>query len=337
MRKTFYRPLRTDHCDGRRFFNPEGLEPPNLRRILEWRLYGKPVLWPERFESPYPRDVPPERVEGRRLRLSHIGHAGFLLQTAGVNILIDPIWSERCSPFSFLGPRRRAEPGIDFDDLPAIDVVCVTHSHYDHMDRPTLMRLNERFRPRFVVPLGLERILKRWSRTTDAEGFDWHERLALADGLAVTFWPTHHWSARGIHDRRRTLWTSFAFETPAGFYYHVGDTGFDGGRRYASAREAFGPARLAVLPIGAYEPRFVMQGQHQDPDEAVLGMEILGAERAVGSHWGYFRLTDEAIDDPPRRLAQALRDRGHPLERFIAARPGFVHELAPHETRSPPI
>ncbi len=334
--RRYYDGPRSDHFDGTRFFNPGGVEPADLRCILRWQLRGEPVPWPDRFESPLPKDTPPATVGGERLRLTFIGHAGFLLQTADVNILLDPVYSERCSPFSFLGPKRHAEPGIAFDDLPKIDIVCLSHSHYDHMDKPTIAQLQTRFRPRFVVPLGVDCLIRDWHPKADVEAFDWHDRVALANGLHVTLDPTHHWSARGTFDRRRTLWTSFAFETPAGLFYYVGDTGFDHGRNFIAARKRYGPAKLAVLPIGAYEPRYVMAPQHQEPDEAVRAARFLEAEMAIGSHWGYFKLTDEAVDDPPRRLAAALEKWDHPAARFVAGRPGLVHEL-PHDIDARPV
>ena len=332
----YYDGPRSDHFDGTRFFNPGGIEPADLRCILRWQLRGKPVPWPERFDSPLPKDNPPASVGEERLRLAYIGHAGFLLQTAGVNILLDPVYSQRCSPFSFLGPRRHADPGIAFDDLPEIDIVCLSHSHYDHMDAPTITRLQARFSPRFVVPLGVDALIRGWHPKADVEAFDWHDRVSLADGLSVSLDPTHHWSARGLLDRRRTLWASFAFETPAGLFYYVGDTGFDHGRNFIAARKRYGSAKLAVLPIGAYEPRYVMAPQHQEPDEAVRAARFLEAEMTIGSHWGYFKLTDEAVDDPPKRLAAALERWDHPPARFVAGRPGLVHEL-PHEIDAPPV
>ncbi|MEX6506474.1 MBL fold metallo-hydrolase [Jiella sp. M17.18] len=317
----------SDHCDGRRFFNPAGLPPAGLKAIWDWRRSADPAAWPERFESPFPPDAPPERVTGERLRLSHIGHSGNLLQTAGVNVLVDPHFSARCSPSQRFGPMRHAEPGIAFAALPPIDVVLVSHSHYDHMDRATLTRLHDDHRPRFVVPLGVDRIVRGWRRKARIEAYDWHERAELGEKLSVTLWPAHHWSARGVFDRRKTLWASFALQTPAGFVFHAGDTGFNAGRDFAAAREAFGPAALAVLPIGAYEPRAIMKPQHQEPDEAVRAARLLEAALAVGVHWGYWQLTDEAIDDPLRRLEAALSRWSHPPERFVAARPGMVVEL----------
>ena len=321
----YYAGPATDHFDGKRFFNPGGEMPASLRAVWEWQRAGNRKLWPEAFPSPYPQDRPPHAVTGGAARMTAIGHASFLLQTDGLNILVDPVWSERCAPP--VGPKRFNPPGIRFEDLPAIHVVCVTHSHYDHMDRPTLRRLHDAHRPRFVVPLGCDALIRGFRRRADVAAFDWHARVRLNEEVSVTLDPTHHWSARGILDRRMTLWASFAFETPAGLVYVVGDTGFGGGANYRAARQKFGAPKLAVLPIGAYEPRRVMRPQHQDPDEAVRGARFLQAERVLGSHWGTFQLTDEAVEDPLERLAASCARWRFAPERFVPARPGLVCAL----------
>ncbi|MBC8130872.1 MAG: MBL fold metallo-hydrolase [Rhizobiaceae bacterium] len=315
----------TDHFDGLRFFNPGGEMPASLRAIWEWRRSGNRQAWPEAFPSPLPLDVPPPSVTGDAARMVAVGHASFLLQTGGLNLLLDPVWSDRCAPP--LGPRRYNPPGIRFEDLPEIHVVCVSHSHYDHMDRPTLERLHDVHRPRFVAPLGCDALIRRWRRRADVSAHDWHERVVLNDAVAVTLDPTHHWSARGVFDRRMTLWASFAFETPAGLVYVIGDTGFHEGINYRAARGTFGAPKLAVLPMGAYDPRSVMRPQHQDPDEAVRGARFLGAEMVLGSHWGTFQLTDEAVEDPLLRLAAALERWDVSPLRFVPARPGLVTSL----------
>lgn len=332
----YYHGPKSDHFDGLHFGNPGGGTPARLGAVLKWQLGGGRQAWPERYPSPYPADRPPRSVGDDRARLVHVGHASFLLQTGGLNILLDPHWSDRCAPSQRFGPKRRQPPGIAFDDLPRIDVVCISHSHYDHMDRTTIQRLHRRDRPRFVVPLGNDRLLRGFCRDIDVEAFDWHETLALNGAVAVTLDPTHHWGARGVFDRRMTLWASFAFQTPAGLVYYVGDSGFHGGLGYRNARQRFGPPKLAILPIGAYLPRFIMQDHHQDPDEAVRAARFLEAEMAVGSHWGCWQLTDEAVEDPLRRLAAALTKWEVPAERFVAAQPGMVVEL-PHEIAAPPI
>ncbi|WP_102960689.1 MBL fold metallo-hydrolase [Mangrovicella endophytica] len=335
-RRRFYKGPPSDHFDGHRFFNPDGELPKGLGAVLRWRLEGKRQPWPESFPSRYEQDRPPARVGGDRLRLVCVGHASLLLQTGGLNILFDPVWSERCSPFPNLGPKRHQPPGIAFDDLPPIDVVLVTHSHYDHLDQPTLEQLQRRHRPRFIVPLGVDTLLRGFSGGITAEAYDWGDRVRLGDEVAVTLDPAHHWSARGVFDRRLTLWTTFVLETPAGLVYCSGDTGFFGGVNYRAAFERFGAPKLAVLPIGAYLPRFFMHPQHQDPDEAVRGARFLGAELTIGSHWGCWQLTDEAADDPLRLLDAALKRWDVPAERFQAGWPGMVVEL-PATFETPPL
>ncbi|WP_235919252.1 MBL fold metallo-hydrolase [Aureimonas psammosilenae] len=325
FRNPYFSGPPSDHFDGHRFFNPGGEMPANLGSILRWQFSGGREKWAPRVDHSVPRDKPPAAVSGDALRVLAIGHASFLYQTGGLNILVDPIFSERCP--SRLGPQRHNEPGVAFDDLPDIHVVCVTHSHYDHMDRETLERLQDRFAPRFVVPLGCDVLLQSWRKDASVSAHDWFDRVSLNDHVAVTLDPTHHWSARGVLDRRMTLWASFVFETPAGLVYHIGDTGFFGGRNYRAARERYGPPKLAVIPIGAYAPRSVMRPQHQDPDEAVRGALFLGAEFSLGSHWGTFQLTDEEVGDPPKRLQAALGRWNLSFERFRAAPPGFVTEL----------
>ena len=306
--------------------------PASLRQIWEWQRSGKRQKWPGKAPSPFAPEVPPPSVTGDAARMVAIGHASFLLQAGGLNILFDPVWSDRCAPP--VGPKRHNAPGIAFDDLPEIDVVCVSHSHYDHMDKPTLQRLHDRHRPRFVAPLGCDTLISGFRKKADVGAHDWHARVQLSNDVAVTLDPTHHWSARGFADRRMTLWASFAVETPAGLVYVVGDSGFHGGENYRAARQRYGAPKLAVLPIGAYDPRSVMQPQHQDPDEAVRAARFLGAEMSLGSHFGTFQLTDEALEDPLQRLQSALERWDLSPRRFLPAHPGRVHSL-PHTIDAP--
>ena len=242
-------------------------------------------------------------MTGTGLRVTLIGHASYLIQTGGVNILADPVFSERASPFRSAGPKRVNPPGIAFDDLPKIHAVLVTHNHYDHLDAATLSRLRKRDAPRVITPLGNDAIMRKRDPAIATETYDWGDRIEIAPGVAATMVQTLHWSARGFRDRRMALWASFVIETPAGRVYHVGDSAYGSGEHFRSHREAYGPFRLALLPIGAYEPRWFMRDNHMNPEEAVQAMLDLGAEQAIGHHWGTFRLTAEAVDAPAKDLA----------------------------------
>ena len=321
--RVYYDGPRSGHFDGERFFNPDpgpsaAAHGAPARFFNRW-LGGddERARWPARV--PVAPTVPPRRVEGREMVVTWIGHATVLVQTGGLNILTDPIWSERASPFSFLGPKRVRAPGVRFEDLPRIDLVLVSHNHYDHMDLPTLKRLWQRDRPLIVTSLGNDTIIR--AQGIGAKALDWTGRLPLGDRLAVRVERNHHWSARWGTDRNRALWSAFTVETPAGNIFFAGDTGLgDGGWPAEAAKH--GPYRLAILPVGAYEPRDVMQANHMNPEEAVRAFEALNPRIALGMHWGTFQLTFEAIDDPPRRLAAATRARGIKEGRFVTTEVG---------------
>ncbi len=319
----------SDHFDGVRFFNPGGIAPCGLAHLIRWQFGSRRVRWPARYDSPFRPAKPDLATEGDRLRVTMVGHATLLIQVAGLNILTDPVWSRRASPFTFAGPHRRNAPGILMDDLPPVDIVLVTHNHYDHLDLGTLSALHARHAPHVVTPLGNDTIIRRVVPEARISVVDWGDRLALDDGVVIHAEPCHHWSARRTSDRRMALWAAFVIDTPAGKIYHIGDTGFHGGTNYRAAREKHGPFRLANLPFGCYEPRWFMEGQHQNPEEAVLGMLACGAGLVAGHHWGTFRLTNEGIEDPLRALEAALDKAGIARDRFRALRPGEVFDV-PH-------
>jgi L-ascorbate metabolism protein UlaG (beta-lactamase superfamily) len=326
-RKTYSGPI-SDHFDGRQFFDPDGVPPKSLRQVLRWQ-FGRDrqrKTWPKWVPSPH-ADTPPARVDGEQVRLSFIGHASWLIQTSGLNILVDPVWSVRASPVGWAGPKRRNDPGIDFDLLPAIDVVLVSHGHYDHLDVATLSRLAARFSARMITPLGNDIAMRRAAPKSGVETFDWHERVELSKRVTVTLVPTRHWTARGLFDRNKALWASFVLATPAGKIYIVCDSGFGDGRHFRRVAQAHGPLRLAILPIGAYEPRWFMRDQHMNPSDAVKALADCGAEQALAHHHGTFQLTDESIDAPLTALHAALDEANIPRGRFVALKPGQVFEL----------
>ncbi len=325
MRKNpYYSGPRSDHFDGLRFFNRARERESTFADLLRWRFEErKRPPWPRRVKR-LPLDRPPARIDAGALRLTYIGHASFLLQTFGLNILIDPVWSPRASPFAFAGPKRLLPPGVAFDDLPPIDVVLVTHNHYDHLDLPFLSRLVRNGRPRIVTPLGNDAIMRAADAKLQAEAYDWGETVSLSPDVSVRLDPAQHWSARGLFDRRMALWASFAILTRAGTIYCVGDTGYGDGAIFREAAGRDPNIRLALLPIGCYEPRWFMRSHHISPEESVRIFEDLGAERAFAHHWGVFRLTDEKRDEPPKRLSLALERAGIAPERFVALPPGSV-------------
>lgn len=319
-KNVYYSGAKSDHFDGVRFRSPT--QPPEKTAVeLGWMLVGGArQRWPAAYPSPH-QDKPPERVD--KLRLSSVGHASILLQLSGLNVLVDPVWSDRVSPVAFAGPRRVNAPGIDFDNLPPIDVVLVTHNHYDHLDGATIARLWQRFRPRIIAPLGNDTIIRGFDPSIAAETYDWGDRVALSDRIEAHLEPAFHWSGCGIRDRRMALWSSFVLTSAAGgVLYHVGDTAYGDGSIFRAVGAKYGPPQVAVLPIGAYEPRWFMAAQHVNPEEAVRIMLDCGAARAFGHHWGTFQLTYEAIVAPVVDLASALASRQIPPERFQALRPG---------------
>jgi L-ascorbate metabolism protein UlaG (beta-lactamase superfamily) len=323
----YYQGPVSDHFDGERFFNPGGIEPRGRIDFLRWQRADRGAAWPASFPSPFAPDLPPATVDGDRVRIAYVGHATFLIQTRGASILIDPVWSERVSPISFLGPRRVNPPGIAFDALPRVDCVLLTHNHYDHMDIPTIARLWQRFAPRIVAPLGNDTILQTAVPGLAALAFDWHASVDLGGGVAVHVEESQHWSARGAGDRSHALWASFIIAAGPRKLYCVGDTGFGDGAIFRRVHRRHPDLAVALLPIGAYEPRWFMRNVHMNPDEAVQALDLCGAAQAFGHHWGTFPLTNEAVDQPAVDLAAACAARGVLPERFPALRPGEVRVL----------
>jgi L-ascorbate metabolism protein UlaG (beta-lactamase superfamily) len=327
--RIYYRGPASGHFDGEHFFNPgsQGPEPASQtsgrRGFLSRFLSGGRAQWPEWV--PVTPTVPPRRVEGSEMRVTWIGHATVLVQTEGLNILTDPIWSDRASPFSFVGPKRARAPGVRFEDLPKIDLVLVSHNHYDHLDLPTLKRLWERDRPLIVTSLGNDTILR--DEGVQSVALDWNGSYPFRGGT-VSIDRNHHWSSRWGTDRNRALWSAFTVRLPGGNIFFAGDTGWGDGSwvREAAGR---GPFRLAIIPIGAYEPRDFMKTNHIDPEEAVRIFDALKPTRALGIHWGTFQLTFEAINDPPQRLARLRRERGIAPDQFVATEVGRTFRVPP--------
>jgi L-ascorbate metabolism protein UlaG (beta-lactamase superfamily) len=299
---------RSDHFDGRRFFNPSGpaMQPFTAvpRMLLERR-----TRWPARIDE-QPKQ-PPRRDDASAV-VTFVGHATFLIQTAAGNILTDPMYSERAGPWNLLGPRRVRPPAVSFDDLPPIAMVLLSHNHYDHCDVRTIGKLARRFDPLVITPLGNARLV-RSTGMRRVEELDWWQD-AKTPPLPITLTPAHHFSARGALDRNRALWGGFVIVAGGRRIYFAGDTAY--ASLFSDVRQRLGPVDLALLPIGAYEPRWFMQSVHMNPAEAVQAHLDLESSESIGMHFGTFQMTTEGIDEPLRALEDARRSRDVPASRF---------------------
>lgn len=309
----FDMPSRSDHYDGAHFFNPSG---PQLQPFS-----AVPRMMLERG-APWPAAVPvqplaPASRGNAPAVITFVGHSTFLIQTERGNVLTDPMYSDRAGPWNIAGPRRVRPPAVRFDDLPRIDVVLLSHNHYDHCDLATLRRLAARWDPLVVTPLD-NAPLVRTAGIRRVEELDWWQPSSAAP-MSVTVTRAHHFCARTPFDRNRALWGGFVMRAGDRRIYFAGDTAY--APFFDELRQRLGPPDLALIPIGAYEPRWFMQSVHMNPAEAVQAHLELGATRSLAMHFGTFRLTNEAIDEPQRALAAAMGERGIASDAFRV--PGF--------------
>jgi len=313
--------------------------------LLRWKMDAWRRRLPRAPQTPTPSlsaDLPAIHANARaganmRPALTWIGHATMLVQASGLNVLTDPLFSARASPWQSIGPRRVYPPGVALADLPAIDAVVLSHNHYDHLDKNSVLALNERSQGQtlFLVPLRLKPWFKRIGIANVVE-LDWWQKHRLRE---VDFYltPVQHWSARHLTDRFRTLWGGWAAFGPDFHWYFSGDTGYS--KDFQDTRERFKDLSpegfdLALLAVGAYEPRWFMKNQHINPAEAVQIHHDLHAKRSVGLHWGTFNLTDEALDQPPKDLAAAKLAHGLSDEEFFLLQIGETR-LLPPRTNTP--
>ncbi|HEY5235063.1 MAG TPA: MBL fold metallo-hydrolase [Rhabdochlamydiaceae bacterium] len=295
-----------------RFQNLDTVSPKGLFDVLKWKIKAKPAPWPKRVENTLKADLP-TKIAPNEVFATFINHSTVLLQLEQLNILTDPIFSDVAGPYSLLGPRRVRDPGILFEDLPKIDVVLLSHNHYDHLDVPSIQDLWKRDHPLFIVPLRNGKLIRSLGIHKIVE-LDWWQEHRLTAQQSFILTPAKHWSRRGLLDYCKALWGGFILKSPDLQIYFAGDTAYSG--HFKMIQERYGAMDLSLLPIGAYEPRWFMEEFHMNPEDAVKAHVDLESKLSMAIHFGTFRLTDEGIDDPVKHLQESLTARN--LSNFIA-------------------
>lgn len=314
----FYRGPVSDHFDGKKFYYPG--EKNNKRSFLfdVISLFGAVLKnrWPKQLPDIHYSTLPsyPDGV-----KVTFVNHSTVLIQTKKTNILMDPVWSYRVSPFPFLGPARVREPGIKFIDLPKIDVVLISHNHYDHLDIATLERLNEVFHPLFIVPLG-NKIFLQYYKINNVIELDWWQKHKIKNTI-ITFLPAHHSTTRWLYDLNWTLWGSYGIEVDNKKIYFAGDTSYT--HHFKMIRSRWGAPHFSFLPIGAYEPRELLKEDHLNPQDAVNAHQDLNSDFSTGIHWGTFQLSSESLDQPIKDLTLARIKSNVSEKKFFILREGY--------------
>lgn len=308
----------SDHFDGKRFFTPGGKPAQGFRGVLQWMIKRKQGPWAVRKGLPF-GDKPSPRLNSG-IHITFVNHSTFLIQVDGLNILTDPVWSDRTSPFQWAGPRRMRPPGIRFEDLPDIDLVLLSHNHYDHLDFNSMKSVFQRNQPKIITPLGVKAYLDMNDIHT-ATDLDWWQEYRLSDSVAIQCVPAQHFSGRGLHDRDATLWCGYVIRRPGGNIYFVGDTGY----HHSMFREIgtrCAPIDVALVPIGAFKPEWFMSPIHCSPHEAVRIHIDVKSKQSIATHFGTFPLADDGLHEPAEELQKALGHYGILPERFLIMKEG---------------
>lgn len=313
---------KSDHFDGKVFHNlNEAKLQKSFKDFLKWRFGSKREDWPKWVEIKQQK-VLKKRVKKGELSASFINHATVLIQIDGINILTDPVYSKRTSPVSFAGPKRVKLPGIKFEDLPKIDVILISHNHYDHFDVKTLDKLIKRDNPKILFGLGNSYYLGKKNSKNSIE-MDWQDEFIFKD-IKFVFLPARHWSKRGLFDTNKSLWGAFAILGSKKIYF-AGDTGY--ADHFKQAKKQFKYFDLSLIPIGAYEPRWFMKEAHMNPEESVIAHKDLNSKKSIGIHFGTFQITNEKIDDPVLDLRKAIKKYGVTEEEFFTLQHGESYLL----------
>ncbi len=316
----------SDHFDGKHFFNQQKTPDKTLGDFLKWRLNRKAAGSWQEVETLSNKVAVPE-TNTHDVVATFINHATVLVQIGGKNILTDPVWSERVSPLSFVGPKRFHPPAIPIEELPTIHAVVISHNHYDHLDLETLKKLESHSQPVFIVGLGNSGLLKQEKLSNIVE-LDWWQKYSLSEDVVITGTPAQHWSTRNRLDRNQTLWLGFVISSMNAQVFFAGDTGM--GPHFEQIHKRFGPMDLSLLPIGAYLPRWFMKDNHLSPDDALDAHFILQSQQSMAIHFGTFNLGDDGQFTAADRLKGLLSKQENQDVEFMIPNPGGQVVLKPH-------
>jgi len=312
-----YKGSVSDHFNGSTFVNPGNVQAKGLKDVIRWAMNREKEPWMEELNAPV-GPKPANKVDDS-IKVTFVNHSTFLIQVDGMNILTDPVWSERTSPVAFAGPKRMRPPGIRFEDLPDIDLILISHNHYDHLDVATLKRLIKKHQPKVITPLGVGAFISKLG-TDNYVDMDWWQELGLSKKITLACVPAQHFSGRGFFDRDATLWCGYVFKTSLGEIYFAGDSGY--GAFFKEIGQRYQDIKVALIPIGAYLPHWFMSPIHISPEEAVRVHLDVNAERSVGMHFGTFPLADDGQDRPVTDLKAALSDLQVDEEAFMVLEEG---------------
>lgn len=313
----------SDHFDGSKFLNSGGAKAKGGLDVLKWLVNRKRGPWKKNTDEHYGKHPLGQFTDG--IRITFINHSTFLIQVDGLNILADPIWSKRASPFQWIGPKRMKLPGIKFEDLPHIHVVILSHNHYDHLDLQTMRMVFGAHHPRIITPLGIKSFLDQ-QYITGATEADWWGEFELNNTVKIQLVPAQHFSGRGLLDRDATLWCGYVIKTSKGNIYFAGDTGYNK-QLFQDIGSQCGPIKISLLPIGAYKPNWFMSPIHTSPEESIKIHLDVQSQSSIATHFGTFPIADDGLDEPVEALHSARRKYNLRPEEFLILKEGEAQDF----------
>lgn len=317
-----YRGPKSDHFNGHQFQNPSQVSAKGFGDVGKYMQTRQRDIW-TKIHDPHVHKERIERADGNEIQYTFINHSTFLIQINGVTILTDPIFSKYCSPIPAPPMRRHRPPGVSLDLLPEIDLVLISHNHYDHMDRWSIKQIIKKWNPRFICPLGNKHTIEKMGGNEVTE-IDWWESTKFRS-LNITATPTNHFSSRGLYDRNTSLWSGFVIGGSAKKIYFLGDSGYSS--IFKEIGENLGPMDLSLIPIGAYKPRWFMGPIHVSPDEAVLVHQDVQSRKSVAMHFGTFALADDNPASAIQEFNQAIINHDIPEDEFVIVEEGKIQTL----------